>query len=93
MTIEAVDTEDGAIRDIEQTRDALREQARATLGVVGDERTAPLRELVRRHGLSYYPMIALGLLTMTDSFQAYAFTVYIEDIAAPDEMSIRYVIE
>src|SRR5438270_9043015 len=68
-------SKDEAIRNIEQTRDALRDSARATLGVVGDEQTATFRELVRRHGLSYYPMVALGLLLITDSFQAYAFTV------------------
>jgi ABC-type branched-subunit amino acid transport system ATPase component/MFS family permease len=80
-----------AILDIEQTRDALREQARATLGVVGDERTAPLRELVRRHGLSYYPIVALGLLTITDSFQTYAFTVLTPDISRALGISVALI--
>jgi predicted MFS family arabinose efflux permease len=88
---EVLPTQDGAILDIEQTRDALRDQARATLGVVGDERTAPLRELVRRHGLSYYPIVALGLLSITDSFQTYAFTVLTPDISRALGISVALI--
>ena len=80
-----------AIRDIEETRDALRDSARATLGVVGDERTEPFRTLMRRYGLSYYPLIALGLLYITDSFQAYAFTVLTPDISRTLGLSVALI--
>src|SRR5437588_5665168 len=86
-----VASDDAAIRDIEQTRDGLRDSARATLGVVGDEQTASFRELVRRHGLSYYPMVALGLLLITDSFQAYAFTVLTPDISRALGISVALI--
>ena len=55
------------IDDIEQTRDALREDARRKLGVAGDEKTESFRRVIRKYGLSYYPMIALGLLFVTDT--------------------------
>src|SRR5947209_11632056 len=84
-------SKDEAIRDIEQTRDALRDSARATLGVVGDEQTASFRTLVRRHGLSYYPMVALGLLLITDSFQVYAFTVLTPDISRTLGISVAVI--
>src|SRR3954463_1064939 len=70
-----------AVQDIERTREALRDEARVTLGVVGDGQTPPFRSVVREYGLSYYPIIALGLLYMTDSFQAYAFTVLSPEIS------------
>jgi len=79
------------IQDIEHTRDALRDQARATLGVIGDENTASFHQLIRRYGLSYYPLIALGLLYMTDSFQVYAFTVLAPDISRALGISIAVI--
>ena len=79
------------IREIEQTRDALRDRARATLGVLGDEQSAPFRALVRRYGLSYYPIVALGLLYITDSFQTYAFTVLTPDISRTLGISVALI--
>ena len=74
--------EGGAVIDeIESTRDALLGAARVDLGVTGDEQTAPFRELAGRYGLSYYPLIALGLLFTSDLFQSYAFTVLTPEIS------------
>ncbi|MDQ1697618.1 MAG: branched-chain amino acid transport system ATP-binding protein livF [Frankiaceae bacterium] len=70
-----------ALGEIEHTREALREEARIKLGVVGDENTASFHDVVRRYGLSYYPVIALGLLFVTDGFQSYAFTVLTPEIS------------
>ena len=70
-----------AVDDIEQTRESLRDRARLTLGVTGDEKTASFRSLVRTHDLSYYPIIALGLLYVADGFQTYAFTVLSPEIS------------
>src|SRR3954447_2893624 len=91
MNADARTTEDAAIREIEATRDALRDTARTTLGVAGDEQTLPFRALVRRHGLSYYPIVALGLLYITDSFQAYAFTVLTPDISRTLGISVALI--
>src|SRR3954465_16086967 len=77
-----------AVNDIEQTREALREEARLKLGVVGDENTEGFRTVVKRYGLSYYPVIALGLLYATDSFQTYAFTVLTPEISGALGISI-----
>jgi len=70
-----------AVAEIEQTREALREEARAKLGVTGDTDTSSFRTVVRRYGLSYYPVLALGLLSITDTFQSYAFTVLTPEIS------------
>jgi ABC-type branched-subunit amino acid transport system ATPase component/sugar phosphate permease len=81
-------SEVAAIADIEQTRDELREEARRRLGVVGDEQTRSFRRVKRDYGLSYYPLVALGLLIMTDGFQSYAFTVLTPEISRAMGVSI-----
>ncbi|HET7310854.1 MAG TPA: MFS transporter [Mycobacteriales bacterium] len=80
-----------AVADIEQTRESLRDEARARLGVVGDEKTERFRTVVRTYGLSYYPLIALGLLSVTDTFQAYAFTVLTPEISRTLGISIALI--
>ena len=70
-----------AVTDIEQTRERLRYDARRTLGVTGDDNAGSFRSLVRQHGLSYYPVMALGLLYVTDTFQTYGFTVLTPEIS------------
>ncbi|HVT65102.1 MAG TPA: MFS transporter [Mycobacteriales bacterium] len=69
------------VADIEETREALRDAARLKLGVAGDANTTSFRTIVRDNGLSYYPMLALGLLLVADSFQSYAFTVLTPEIS------------
>ena len=76
------------LEEIEQTSTAMREKARATLGVTGDKETEPFRALVRQHGLSYYPVVALGLLFAAVSFQSYAFTVLTPEISRTLGISI-----
>jgi ABC-type branched-subunit amino acid transport system ATPase component len=80
-----------AVADIEQTRETLRDEARVKLGVVGDENTESFRTVVRRYGLSYYPVIALGLLYVTDSFQTYAFTVLTPEISRALGISVGLI--
>src|SRR3954452_18057401 len=77
-----------ALQDIDETRESLRERARQTLGVVGDDHTESFSKVVRKYGLSYYPVIALGLLFVTDTFQAYAFTVLTPEISRTLGVSI-----
>lgn len=71
----------GLVDEVEQTREELRDKARATLGVTGDENTGKLRGLLRTYDTSVYPLFALGLLSVTDLFQSYAFSVLAPDIA------------
>ncbi|HET6818267.1 MAG TPA: MFS transporter [Mycobacteriales bacterium] len=82
---------DEAVADIEQTREGLRDEARMRLGVVGDENTERFRKVVKQYGLSYYPLLALGLLSITDSFQAYAFTVLTPEISRALGISIALI--
>ena len=76
------------LEEIESTRDALRDDARRKLGVTGDDNSPSFRSLVRKYGLSYYPVTALGLLFVTDSFQNYAFTVLTPEISRTLGISI-----
>lgn len=77
-----------ALLDLERTRVELRDDARRKLGVVGDEQTRPLSAVLREHGLSYYPIVALGLLFIADTFQSYAFTVLTPELSATLGISI-----
>ena len=65
----------------ESTRAARRQAARATLGVSGKDESAPLRPVLREHGLTVYPLVALGLLGIVDIFQAEAFTILTPEIS------------
>ena len=69
--------------EIAATRDELRPWAREQLGVTGDAEAAtpPLRATMARYGLSWYPIVALGLLAVADTFQVYAFAVLAPEIS------------
>jgi ABC-type branched-subunit amino acid transport system ATPase component/sugar phosphate permease len=62
-------------------RDARRAAARSLLGVSGHTESEPLRPVLRAHGLTVYPMVALGLLGIVDTFQGYAFSVLTPEIS------------
>jgi ABC-type branched-subunit amino acid transport system ATPase component/MFS family permease len=64
-----------AVETIEERQAALRARGRLALGVAGDEETVGLREGIRRAGVGWYPLVALGLLYIVDEFQRYAFFV------------------
>ncbi|MBV9293596.1 MAG: MFS transporter [Frankiales bacterium] len=81
-----------ALTDIDQTRESLRDEARLKLGVTGDDHTESFRSLVKRHDLSYYPIVALGLLLITDTFQSYGFTVLAPEIGRALGISIGLII-
>jgi len=67
---------------VEQTREALRDDARRSLGVTGEhDEPPPLRATLKRYDLSLYPLIALGILGIVDQFQGYAFGVLAPDIS------------
>src|SRR5487761_1728770 len=80
---EQISTADPArlVDGVVATRELLRERARATLGVTGGTETASFRVLRARHGLAVYPLVALSILSIVDTFQGYAFTVLTPDIS------------
>ena len=72
-----------AIAQVDATREAVRSEARARLGVTGVEQpTTSLRDVLRHHQLSAYPLAALGLLSIVDTFQGYAFGVLAPEISS-----------
>ena len=64
-----------------EARSVRRAAARATLGVSGEQESEPLRPVLRAHGLTVYPMMALGLLGVVDIFQAEAFTILTPEVS------------
>lgn len=67
---------------VEATREELRTEARNRLGVTGhDEKPPPLREVLRKHKVSIYPLAALGVLSIVDTFQGYAFRVLTPEVS------------
>ena len=71
------------VDDIVAERDRLRGEARELLGVTGEAGgpTPKLRELFKENGVGYYPLMALGTLSIVDTFQGYAFTVLTPEIS------------
>jgi len=72
------------VEAIQARRASRRAEARTRLGVLGPRATGdlpPLRELVSKHRLSWYPLIALGLVAVGDTLQRFGFTVLTPDIS------------
>ena len=69
------------VDEVVQTKEELRDDARARLGVTGDSNTERLRAALKTHRLSVYPLLALGLLNIVDGLQGYAFTVLTPEIS------------
>lgn len=79
------------IADLEDTRDHLRNEARARLGVTGDDHTPPLRQTLRESRVGVYPIMALGVLAVADKFQGFAFGVLAPDMARALGLSLAAV--
>jgi ABC-type branched-subunit amino acid transport system ATPase component/MFS family permease len=79
------------IDEVEQTRDALRDEARRLLGVGDDSPSVPLRQILREEHLTLYPLAALGVLALIDQFQSYAFTVLTPEISRALGLSISAI--
>jgi len=63
------------------TKAARHAAARATLGVSGTADSPPLRPILKEHGLTAYPLVALGLLGLVDLFQTEAFTILTPEVS------------
>ena len=71
------------VEKVEQTREELRNEARARLGVTGsDEKPPPLRRVLSTHQLSAYPLVALGVLAIVDQFTGYALRVLAPEVSS-----------
>src|SRR4051794_29160997 len=79
------------IDEVVQTREELRQQARRTLGVGGDTESPALRRVLSEHGLTVYPLAALGVLGIIDLFQTYAFTVLTPEISRALGLSLAAI--
>ena len=70
------------VDDLVAERTRLRSEARELLGVSGDDGPPrKLREVLKGSGAGYYPLAAIGALSIVDTFQGYAFTVLTPEIS------------
>lgn len=79
------------IDEVVQTREELREQARRALAIGSDGDAPRLRAVLRDHGLTIYPLTALGVLGIVDLFQTYAFTVLTPEISRALGLSLAAI--
>ena len=63
------------IEEVEEREDRLSVVGRAAMGVTGEARTERFWSLLRRHRLSLYPVVALGILVIVDQFQINAYVI------------------
>ena len=70
------------VEEVERAREALRDDARRTLGVTGErDEQATIRATLAANNLTLYPLVAIGVLAIVDQFQGYAFSVLAPDIS------------
>lgn len=81
MTAGERSPEQSTIDEIERVRDELRGRARAQLGVTGQDHVEPMFDVLRRHKVGLYPLIALGLLAFVDGFQGLVLGVLGPEVA------------
>ena len=70
------------VEDLVAQRARLKDEARELLGVTGEGGPPPkMRQVLNENGVGYYPLAALGTLSIVDSLQGYAFTVLTPEIS------------
>lgn len=69
------------VAEIESTQESLRDAARAAMGVTGEGTIDALRAVVKRSGVGFYPLLALGVLLVVSEFQTYAFVILGPEVA------------
>jgi len=69
------------VEDLVAERARLRGEARELLGVTGEGTAPKLRTVLKENEVGYYPLAALGTLSIVDSLQGYAFTVLTPEIS------------
>lgn len=76
------------VDELAQAAQRVRDQARAELGVTGEEEAEPLRKVLREEGVSIYPLAALTVLGMMNILFLYAFAVLTPDIGRSLGLSV-----
>ena len=81
--LDEVHAGEALVDEMVANRERLREDARRTLGVTGDDGSEPpkLLQAARESGVGLYPLSALGVLSIVDTLGAHAFTVLTPEIA------------
>lgn len=79
------------LNELERSREQLRDEARARLGITGDKEAPALRRAFRDNRLSFYPVAALGVLAISDKFQSYAFSVLSPEISRALGLSLAVI--
>ncbi|MCA1711970.1 MAG: MFS transporter [Actinobacteria bacterium] len=70
------------VEDLVAERVRLKGEARELLGVTGESGPPPkLRAVLNENGVGYYPLAALGVLSIVDSLQGFAFSVLTPEIS------------
>ncbi len=69
------------VEELEGAASRVRDRARFELGITGESKTIPLRQLFREDGARWYPMVAIFSLGMSNYFQGYAYLALVPDIA------------
>ncbi|HVF76453.1 MAG TPA: MFS transporter [Acidimicrobiales bacterium] len=85
--------EETALDEIEQTRDELRSAARSALGVEGTGEGEPekLNTILKRHGVSRYPLVTISLLAVIDTLHGWGFVVLAPEISSSFGLSVGAV--
>ena len=81
------DADAEVLDSIAEEQESLRGISRATIGVTGDKRVESLRQDMRRYGVGWYPLLAIGGLAVADQLQLYGFQVLGPDISRSLGMS------
>jgi len=79
--LEKVHEAEAVIDEITETRNRLRVDAREALGVTGEGKPPKLRQALKDNKVSIYPLSALGVLTLVDDLQGFAFQVLTPEIS------------
>lgn len=74
---------DDTLEEVLETREEVRDRARARLGVTREAgaEVPPLRRVLKQDGVTPYPLFALGILIVVDQFHGYAFAVLTPEIS------------
>ncbi len=78
--MKAPEQQDALVEELERSSAEIREKARADIGVTGRSDLTGLRAAVRESGTSYYPLVALIALALSNYFQGYTLFALAPDI-------------
>ena len=78
--MKASEQPDALVEELERSSTEIRDKARADVGVTGRSDLTGLRAAVRESGASYYPLVALIALALSNYFQGYTLFALAPDI-------------